>query len=49
MRSGSIMGYAGDWKKYLTLKLKNRMIKCKEFRDVNGIKHEWIPAIKLLT
>jgi len=32
-----------------TLETENGMIKCKTFKDVNGIKHEWIPAIKLLT
>ena len=32
-----------------TIKNENGMIKCKTFKDVNGIKHEWIPAIKLLT
>jgi len=35
--------------KIFNTKTENGMIKCKEFRDVNGIKHEWIPAIKLLT
>ena len=29
-----------------TIKNESGMIKCKEFRDVNGVKHEWIPAIK---
>ena len=75
MRSGRIIGYAGDWKnisfnrtvvlmpnetynlKIVTgsypqihhtksLKNENGLIKCKEFKDVNGRKHEWIPAIK---
>jgi len=32
-----------------TLETENGMIKCKEFKDVNGREHEWIPAIKLLT
>jgi len=32
-----------------SIKTESGMIKCKEFKDVNGIKHEWIPAIKLLT
>ena len=32
-----------------TLETENGLIKCKTFKDVNGIKHEWIPAIKLLT
>jgi len=31
-----------------SIKTESGMIKCKEFKDVNGIKHEWIPAIKLL-
>ena len=32
-----------------SIKTESGMIKCKEFKDANGIKHEWIPAIKLLT
>jgi len=32
-----------------SIKTESGMIKCKAFKDVNGIKHEWIPAIKLLT
>ena len=32
-----------------TPKTESGMIKCKALRDVNGRKHEWIPAIKLLT